>query len=133
MKLNHRGSWSLIALLVVVAIIVVVAAIYFGGSGSGPTTVKKDSSLLDQKSQKQTALGKAMDTAKAADCRERLNQIRMGVQNYKATGTNDQNPPSFKDVGLSVGPDYFQCPVSGKPYTYDPATGTAKCPTHDSF
>jgi len=130
MRLNKRGNWSLIGLLVTVVIIVVVAAYYFGGSGS---TVKKNSALLDSKSQKNTVFGQAIDTGKAADCRERLNQIRTGIQSYKTTGTDDRNPQSFKDIGLSVGPDYFACPVSKKPYTYDPATGTVKCPTHDQF
>ena len=131
MKLDSRGSFGLIALLVTVVIIVVVAAIYFGGSGG--TTVKKDSALLDSKSKKVTVLGQAMDTAKAADCRERMNQIRTGIATFKATGTDDSNPKSFRDIGLSVAPTYFQCPVSNQPYTYDPTTGTAKCPTHTNF
>jgi hypothetical protein len=134
MKVDNRGSLGLIALLVTVLIIVVAAAIYFGGRGGvGPMTVKKDSALLDSKSTKQTVVGQAIDTGKAADCRERLNQIRTGITSFKATGTDDRSPATLKDVGLGVRPDYFQCPVSGKPYTYDAATGTVKCPTHNQF
>lgn len=134
MTLNRRGSLGLIALLVTVLIIVVAAAVYFGGSGgTGLTTVKKDSTLLDSKSTKQTVVGQAIDTGKAADCRERLNQIRTGIATFKTTGTDDRNPPTLKDIGLGVRPDYFACPVSKQPYTYDPATGTVKCPTHTQF
>lgn len=132
---NNRGSWSLIGLLVAVLIVVVAAAIYFGGNNapSGSTVGKKNAGLLDEKSQKNTVFGKAIDTGKASDCKQRLIQIRAGIENYKAMGTSEANPPTFKDMGLGVSNDYFQCPVSSKPYTYDPAAGAVKCPTHDSF
>ena len=132
MRLNNRGSMSLIGLLVAVVIVVIVAAIYFGG-GSMSTVGKKNNALLDSKSKKNTVFGKAMDTAKASDCHERLNQIRMGIANYKATSADDGNPQSFKDLGLGVSDDYFQCPVSNQRYTYDAAAGTVKCPTHTNF
>jgi len=134
MRVDNRGSFGLIALLVAVLIVVIAAAIYFGGNGgAGLGTVKKDSKLLDTKSKKQTVVGQAIDTGKAADCRERLSQIRTGIATFKTTGGDDRNPQSLKDIGLGVGMDFFQCPVSGKPYTYDPATGAVKCPTHTDF
>jgi hypothetical protein len=134
MRLNSRGSWSLIALLVVAAIVIIWAAYYFGQSGTtGPVTVKKDSPLLDTKSTKKTVFGRAMDTGRSVDCRERLNQIRLGIQNYKLMNGDERNPRTLADIGLGVGSDYFQCPVSKKPYTYDPATGQVHCPTHDTF
>lgn len=132
MKLNNRGNWSLIGLLAAVAIIVVLAALYFG-KGGGVTTVKSDSPLLDKSSTKQTVVGKSIDTAKAAECRERLDQIRKGIETYKATSGTEANPPTFKDIGLGVSTTYFQCPVSNQPYAYDPATGTVKCPTHANY
>ncbi len=136
MKLNNRGSWSLIGLLVAVAIVIVVAAIMMGGGKNGPvpsTVGKKNAGMLDSKSTKQTVFGRSMDTAKATDCRERLNQIRLGIQNWKAMEATEANPRTLKDIGLGVGSDYFQCPMSGKAYTYDPTTGIVKCPTHDNF
>jgi len=134
MKLNNRGSWSLIALLVVAAIIIIAAAFYFGQGGTtGPVTVKKDSKLLDSKSKKETVFGQSLDTAKAADCSERLRQITMGIRSWKASEGTEANPKSLRDLGLGVGADYFKCPVSGKDYTYDPATGVVKCPTHSNF
>jgi len=135
MRLDNRGSWSLIGLLVVVVIAVVLVVVLMGGkNGPVPSTASsKDTKLLDSKSEKQTVFGQSMDAAKAADCRERLNQIRMGIQNWKATEASEQNPPSLKDIDLGVGSDYFKCPMSGKDYIYDPATGAVKCPTHTNF
>lgn len=133
MRLNNRGNWTLIGLLVAMVIVFVAAAYLMGKSPGGVSTVGKNNSVLDSKSTKNTVFGKAIDTGKATDCQERLNQIRLGIQSYKTTGTDDRNPQSFKDIGLSVGMDYFQCPMSNVPYTYDPATGTVKCPTHNSY
>lgn len=131
MNRHTKGSVGLIALLLVAVIIVVAAAVYFAGKG-GTSTVSKDSELLDSSSTKKTVVGQALDTGKAADCRERLNQIRTGIINYKMTA-DDRNPATLGDIGLSVRPDYFTCPVSNKPYTYDPGTGAVHCPTHDKF
>ena len=133
MKRNNRGNWSLIGLLVAVAIVIGVTAIYFSGGIGGTATVKNDSNLLDQASQKQTTVGRAIDTGKSTVCREQLNQIRTAVQNAKATSGTEENPASFKDLGMSVSADYFKCPVSGQAYTYDPTTGKASCPTHPGF
>lgn len=131
-KLGNRGSWSLIGLLVVV-VIVVVAAAYMFGKGPGLTTVKGNSQLLDSKSKKQTVMGKSLDTARASVCLQQLGQIREGIQTYKATEGTEANPKTLKDIGLSVGQEFYKCPVSQQPYTYDPASGTVKCPTHTQF
>lgn len=131
MNTRSKGGLGLIALLVVALIIVAAAAMYFGGKG-GVGTVSKDSELLDQQSTKKTVAGQAIDTAKAADCRERLSQIRRGIAGYKMTAS-EQNPPALADIGMGVGPNYFNCPVSNQPYVYDPATGSIHCPTHDNF
>lgn len=128
MKLNSRGNWTLIGLLVVAAIIVGAVAYYYGGGQTA--TVRSDSPLLDQGSEKQTVVGKSIDTGKAEACRQQLDQIRKGIETYKATGTSDQNPASLQDLQLGVSNTFFQCPVSGQPYLYDPAAGTVKCPTH---
>ena len=113
-------------------IVGVLAAMFFSGRG-GVGTVKSDSKLLDSKSTKQTTVGKALDTGKSADCRQRLSQIRMGITNYKTTSGSETNPPSLKDLDLGVSSTYFQCPVSGQAYQYDPATGTVRCPTHTNY
>lgn len=135
MRLDNRGSWSLIGLLVVVVIAVVLVVVLMGGK-NGPVTStagSKDTRVMDSKSKKETVFGQSMDAAKAADCQERLRQIRMGIQMWKQQQATEQNPSSLKDIGLGVGSDYFKCPMTGKDYIYDPATGVVKCPTHDNF
>ncbi len=132
MKLNNRGNWTLIGLLAAVAIVAILAAYYTVGGG-GVGTVKKDSKLLDSKSEKKTVIGQSIDTGKAADCQQRIHQIRLGIDAYKSSSASDANPSSFKDIGLGVSTDYFKCPVSGQAYTYDPATGRVQCPTHTQY
>jgi type II secretory pathway pseudopilin PulG len=131
MKMNNRGSWSLIGLLAAVAIVCIAAAWMF--TGGKLSTVSKDSSLVDQSSTKQTVYGKAMDKAKGEDCRQRLNQVRTAIQNQKAMSTTEGNPKSLSELGLGSG--YLNCPVSNQPYIYDPATGTVKCqyPGHANY
>lgn len=131
MKLNNRGSWTLIGLLVVVVIVVVAFGYYFGKGGV--TTVKGDSALLDKASQKSTVVGKSMDTAKSVDCRQRLNQIRQGITMFKSADMDGKNPPTLKDAVGGVSADYFQCPVTKQAYQYDPAAGAVKCPSHPDF
>lgn len=124
MKVNNRGNWSLIGMLVAVAIICVVAAMMFNGGNL--STVKKDSPLLDKSSKKQTVYGKALDTAKGEDCRQRLNQVRTAIENQNASSTTEGNPKSLSEIDLA--PGYLRCPVSNQPYVYDPATGRVHCP-----
>ena len=132
MKLNNRGSWTLIGLVVVAAIIMVWAVYYYVGSG-GTATVKSDSKLLTTKSSKKTTVGKAIDTGKAEVCRQQLNQIRLGIQTYKTAGDVEGNPASLKDLDLGVSSSYFQCPVTNDLYSYDPASGQVSCPIHATF
>lgn len=131
MKLDDRGNWTLIGLLVAAAIIVILAGVYY--AGGRVATVKENSPLLDKSSTKKTVAGKAIDTAKAEDCRQRLTQIRTGIETYKTSNGTEANPSTLEDIGLGVSTDYFYCPVSGKAYIYDSAAGTVQCPTHASF
>lgn len=125
MRLNNRGNWSLVGLLVAVAIVAVISAMYF--TGTGFTTVGKNNKMLDQSSKKHTVVGKAMDTAKGEDCRQRLIQIRTGISTYQSTSGSENFPATLKDIGMGVSTDYFYCPVSNQPYVYDPATGKVSC------
>ncbi|MCE5313592.1 MAG: hypothetical protein ABFD49_02330 [Armatimonadota bacterium] len=131
MRLNNRGNWSLIGLLAAVVIVCLAAAWMF--TGNKMSSVDKGSKLLDQSSTKKTVYGKAMDTAKGEDCRQRLNQVRMAIQSRKAMGETEGNPKSLSEVDLPAG--YLNCPVSNQPYVYDPATGDVHCqyPGHSSY
>jgi hypothetical protein len=52
---------------------------------------------------------------------------------WKQQEGTEQNPRTLKDIRLGVGSEFFECPMTHKAYTYDPATGTVKCPTHDTY
>lgn len=130
--LNNRGNWTLLGVVIAMAIVVILAVYLFAGT-SGTSTVRKNSDLLDSKSEKKTVVGASLDTARAHVCREQLGQIRQGIQAYKATEATEANPATLKDIGLSVGEEFYKCPVSNKPYTYDAATAEVKCPTHDRY
>jgi len=131
MRLSNRGNWTLIGLLATVAIIAVLAYFFFGSGRLG--TVSRDSELLDKGSKKETIVGQAIDTGKSVDCRQRLNQIRAGIQMYKTSSADGGNPPTLREAVSGVSTAYFSCPVSNQAYTYSPATGTVQCPTHPDF
>lgn len=132
MKLNNKGNWSLVGLLAAAAIVIIAAGLYFNGNF---TSVSEKSNLLDKSSEKQTTVGKAIDTAKGTDCRERLSQTRSAIAMFKNSGETETSPPDLKSLEMGVSPDYFLCPVSGQAYKYDPAAGEVSCsyPSHSSF
>ena len=130
MKLNNQGNLTLIGLLVALVIIGIVAAIMFHGV---PSSVSEDSELLDKGTTKQSLPGRAIDTGKSVTCRQQLNQIRAGIALYKTTSMDESNPPTLKDAVPNVSTAYFQCPVSNRLYTYDPAAGQVQCPSHPDF
>lgn len=112
---NDRGQiGTLIELLVVVAIIVFaglwISKSYLGkgknGAEGGPATPTQ--------------------RAQGVDCANNLHQIRMAIDMYRQE--NDKPPASLQDLrGLSE--SMFKCSVSGKPLSYDPATGRVWCTT----
>lgn len=132
MKLDKRGNWTLIGILAAAAI-VLIAVVFIFARGGGLSSVKSESPLLDQSSTKHTVVGKSIETAKAAECKQRLDQIRKGIETYKATNATEANPASLNDIGLGVSFDFFTCPVTHQPYSYDPATGKVVCQTHPSY
>lgn len=118
---NNRGQiFTIIEILVVVAIIVVaglwISNSYLGlgkkaGSG-GPAT--------------------PIERSKGVDCANNLRQIRTAIDMYKQD--NERPPAAIQDLrGLS--PSMFNCSVSGKPLSYDPATGRVWCttPGHENY
>ncbi len=132
MKLDKRGNWTLVGILAAAAI-VLIAAVFIFTRGGGLSSVESESPLLDQSSTKRTVVGKSIETAKAAECKQRLDQIRKGIETYKATNATEANPASLNDIGLGVSSEFFTCPVTHQPYSYDPATGKVVCQTHPSY
>ncbi len=116
----RRGN-TLVGMLVVVAIIAIMAAIFLGG-GQGSSLGVGESKRADGKGR--TVLGASMEAARDDVCRSNLGQIRSSIQ--IATTTDDEKPASLAELrGMS---SVSSCPTGKEPYTYDPATGTVKCP-----
>lgn len=113
-----RGQTLAVLLVAVLVIAIVVVFMMFSRQASTP----------QQKGQQaQTTYGVALQRAKEVDCMNNLRQIRMSVQQSVAeTGTT---PTTLQAVRLPKGLQIV-CPVTKAPYTYDPNTGTVRCPQH---
>ena len=114
--MSRRGGSLFIEVLIVVAIIALLASAYLGlinrsTDGSGKSMPKA-----------------ATDKARGVECASNLNQLRAMIQMHVA---ESGGYPAALDPNSSMS----RCPVSGKPYRYDPKTGNASCvtPGHETF
>lgn len=111
--LRRRGGLVFVEILLVIVIIGLLIGGYYGltASGKGPANMK-------------STPAQAIEKAKSVDCANNLNQLRQLIQMYVID--HGEYPRQF-DPGQqgSIG----RCPVSGKPYVYDPQTGTIHCTT----
>ncbi len=116
-----RRGLMLVELLLVVAIIALVAGAYYGWGRKGPE---------QSEGRATTTPGQAMEAAKDAQCAENLRQLRMIM--LAETDIEGNNPRKFD---AEAGGSLTHCPVSGKPYQYDPETGRIWCttPGHEKF
>lgn len=116
---HPRGGFVFIEILLVIVIIGLLIGGYYGltASGKGPAETK-------------STPAQAIEKSKSVDCANNLNQLRQLIQIYVID--HDEYPREF-DPGQqgSMG----RCPVSGKPYVYDPQTGAIHCttPGHESL
>ena len=109
-----RG-FALVELLLVVVIIMLVAGAYYGLGRKQPA---------GEDGQAATTPGRAIDKAKLVECANNLRQLRMLIQTEM---TVDSDYP--KKLNAENGGALTHCPVSGKPYSYDPRTGRVWCTT----
>lgn len=128
----RRGTgFILIELLIVVAIIAMMAGVYFAWYNPKHARELKKSiegGPEDVPVGADTVLGQAIKKAESVECMNNLNQLRQSIQMY--AGDNGSYPPSLDPLNL---PSMIRCPVTGAAYTYDPQTGTVKCPSHPKY
>ncbi|MGC9316862.1 MAG: type II secretion system protein [Armatimonadota bacterium] len=111
-----RTGFALVEILLVIVIIGLLAVGYYGLSGRGEEG--------EQQQQERSIPARSIEKAKTAQCASNLNQCRQLIQMYVIE--NGEYPRKFNpgEQG-SIG----TCPVSGKPYVYDPETGKIHCTT----
>lgn len=113
----HNG-FALIEILVVLVIILLLASAYLGFHGRG------------NRGESKSVPARSIEKAESVECQSNLSQIRQSVMMDTQTG---DPPPARIDTGATA--SISKCPVSGKPYTYNPQTGQVSCstPGHEKY
>ncbi len=126
---GKQAGFGLVVLLVVVAIIAVSAGYLYFGKSSTSTKEQQQLKQLGVQGSQGSVLKQSMDKAKETECMSNLRQVRQALQMASMdTGTF---PHTLEELHLPA--EMLKCPVSGKPYLYDPSTGRVQCPTHPTF
>lgn len=112
-----RRGFVLVEILIVVAIIALIIVGYYGLSGRGEEGAANSAGVERPSTPKQ-----AIDRAKLVECASNLRNLRAEIEMFNAE--HGRYPEKFNPSG-SVG----TCPVSGKPYVYEPQTGRIYCTT----
>ncbi|MFQ3611093.1 MAG: hypothetical protein SNJ72_06290, partial [Fimbriimonadales bacterium] len=114
----------LVGVLVAMAIVgvLVMTWLYYGTGGAGGRSAGAEGLPA---SPPVSRVGEVRQSAESVECRNNLSQIRMGIQMYQTS--NEANPAQLTE--LQIPASMLQCPVSGQPYQYDPASGQVRCPT----
>lgn len=114
---RQRG-FVLVEILLVIAIIALLAGAYLGLRGGQDE---------GEAGEKKSTPARAIEKAHSVECMNNLRQLRMLIQ--MEVVDSGGYPKTLKENALS------RCPVSGKPYVYDPNTGQVRCttPGHERF
>ncbi|MCS7263774.1 MAG: type II secretion system GspH family protein [Armatimonadetes bacterium] len=113
---------TIVALLVVILIIAIVASFIYLSQQTQPSRQTQQ--------QSKTTYGAALERAKEVECMNNLHQIRQLIQMF--VSEQGSYPPNLQSLRFPAGVQPF-CPITKGPYTYDPNTGTVKCPQHLRF
>lgn len=106
-------GFVLIEILIVIAIIALVVVGYYGLSGK---------SNGEDGGEKPSTPKQAIDRGKLVECAANLRNLRAEIEMFQIE--NGRYPEKFNPSGAGS-----TCPVSGKPYVYDPQTGRIYCTT----
>lgn len=114
-----RG-FALIEILLVIVIIGLLAGAYYGLKGDKGEGKQEGKSIP----------ARAMEKGHEVECKSNLSQLRSGIA-IDTDPVDGTLPAKLPDLGSSL----MRCPVSGKPYSYDPKTGEVHCttPGHEEF
>jgi prepilin-type N-terminal cleavage/methylation domain-containing protein len=120
--LSLKRAFSLIEILVVALIILILAAFLLPRY------------LGDIKDEHNKRVKSPIKQARGVECQSNLQQIRQAYT--MATSFGETRPQSLADLRSNgVTESITVCPVSKKPYQFDPASGRAWCtePGHERF
>lgn len=113
MASTARRGFVLVEILIVIAIIALIVVGYYGltaeDDGDGPLNAT-------------STPGQALERAKLAECAANLQNLRGEIEMFHMD--HDRYPERF-----NPSPPIGVCPVSGKPYVYEPQTGNIRCTT----
>ncbi len=117
---HQPAGFVLVEILLVIVIMGLLVGAYFGLRGGSDKTGEGA----------QTTPGQAIEKGHEVDCMNNLKQLRMAIQ--MDTDPVEGTPPPKLSEKWGVP---LRCPVSGKPYVYDPKTGQVHCttPGHEKF
>ena len=124
---GEAGQASLVALLAGVVIIGLLAWLFLFRPSGRETPGTKGTEHAIVPSNKKTLPGRAMDQGVAVECRNNLSQLRSAVQidTDPVEGTVSPSLQSLRGIPASM----QVCPLSKRPYLYNPQTGQVACPT----
>ncbi len=111
-RAGTRG-FVLVEILIVIAIIALLVVGYYGLSGDEDGEGATNSVSTPKK---------AIERGRLVECAANLRNLRAQIEMFNAE--HGDYPKKFNPSG-SVG----TCPVSGKPYVYNPKTGEIHCTT----
>ena len=104
-------GFVLVEILIVIAIIALLVVGYYGLSNNG-----------EDETQKPSTPKQAIDRGKMVECAANLKNLRAEIELFQIE--HDRYPEKFNPSGAAG-----TCPVSGKPYVYNPQTGEIHCTT----
>ena len=111
MTVRIRRGYMLVEILIVIAIIALIVVGYYGLTG--------ESEVEDEPT---STPGQAIQRGQLVECAANLRNLRGEIEMFNIE--HGRYPERFNPSG-AVG----TCPVSGRPYVYDPQSGTIRCVT----